>query len=321
MVLFGRLLERLGGRVTLIATGQKAALLRGLGAVDEALNFDALPMHECFSDTPLDRCRLPGLWGAFDRLISCFAAGDRAAELRLAALCGVGASAFLPIRPPTGSKGHLLDLWADLLALDAPTDAAIPIWPVPQQWRTDGRDALAGVGVDAGRPYAVLHPGAGAADKCWPIGRFQELGRSLVEPLRAAAGRQVVFVLGPVEQERWDAGSVQALCDDYPVLARAALSTLAGVLAGGDVVVANDSGPAHLSAAVGAPTLALFGPTRPQHFAPVGPRAAVLAAETIDDLTVEEVAQAVARLLARNGRRRAPDRFGGRNHQREGDER
>ncbi len=52
-ILFGRLLWHLNAAVTLVAGGAKGRLLTGMGAVDRALDFDALPMHEVFSDTPL----------------------------------------------------------------------------------------------------------------------------------------------------------------------------------------------------------------------------------------------------------------------------
>ena len=60
VVLFGQLLGRLGGRVTLLAGGEKSRLLAGMGVVNRALDFAALPMHEAFSDAPPQR----GGWGA-----------------------------------------------------------------------------------------------------------------------------------------------------------------------------------------------------------------------------------------------------------------
>ena len=67
------------------------------------------------------------------------------------------------------------------------------------------------------------------------------------------------------------------------------LETLAGLAAEAVTVVANDSGPAHLAAAVGAPTVALFGPTRPEHFAPRGRQVRVVAAGRMDDIDVPQV--------------------------------
>lgn len=85
------------------------------------------------------------------------------------------------------------------------------------------------------------------------------------------------------------------LAREFPVLTALPLSALAGVLAGARASVGNDSGPAHLAAAVGALTLALFGPTRPEHFAPVGPHVRTLTADgPMAALPAARVAEALA---------------------------
>ena len=63
------------------------------------------------------------------------------------------------------------------------------------------------------------------------------------------------------------------------------LLTVAELLARCDLVVSNDSGLMHLAAATGAPTLGLFGPSRVEHYAPWGPRAAAVTTQiAYDDL-------------------------------------
>jgi len=73
VILFGRLLSMLPGPITLVTGREKGELLAGVGVVRKVLDFDALPMHEAFTDTPLSQCRLPKLLGRHRRLISCFA--------------------------------------------------------------------------------------------------------------------------------------------------------------------------------------------------------------------------------------------------------
>ncbi|MCP5115032.1 MAG: glycosyltransferase family 9 protein [bacterium] len=101
------------------------------------------------------------------------------------------------------------------------------------------------------RAFAVIHPFSGSARKNWPLDRFRELG--------AALERQM-----PV---RWCSGPGEELpeatrFDD--------LYDLACWLTGARLFVGNDSGPAHLAAAVGTPVIALFGPTDPEVWAPRG---------------------------------------------------
>lgn len=283
MILFGRLLSRIEGRVTLVAGREKAELLAGLGAADRAADFDSLPMHEVFSDAPLEACSLTALLGGHDRLISCFAAGDRRAELRLAALAGVSQAAFLPVRPAENSQAHLLEIWSDMLGL-APPEVSPARWEVPEQWRRAGAAALDREGVDSDKPYAVIHPGAGSAAKCWRLERFCELADGIIQ-----SGCQVGFVLGPVESERWGAEAIAKLRSNFATLVSPPLPVLAGVLAAAAAYVGNDSGVSHLSAALGAATVALFATAAARHFAPVGAKVSIVAAPTLESITTEQV--------------------------------
>ena len=117
VILFGRLLEMTPGPRTLIASGQKASLLKTAGVVQETLDFDLLPMHEVFSSTPLDQCRLAGMLGGFDRLVSCLGGGGDEPSQRLSSLCGCAQATFLPVRPPARYDGHLVSLWLEMLGV------------------------------------------------------------------------------------------------------------------------------------------------------------------------------------------------------------
>jgi len=286
LVLFGQLLRALadgrGGRVRLVAGPAKADLLAGLGVVDEATDFDGLPMEEVFADRPTGECKLPALTGPCDLLVSCFAAGDPPAERRLTELTSAAEGLFLPVRPPADCAGHLLDLWADRAGLP---DVPRPRWPVPAAWGREAGVALAAVGVDPARPYVVVHPGAGSRDKCWPLERFVELARR--------CRRSPVFVLGPAEQDWWAGGVRAELAAEFPLLASPPLRVLAGVAAGARAYLGNDSGPTHLAAATAAPTVVLFGPTDPRRFAPRGPAVTVLARRPPAELSVDDVLEAV----------------------------
>ena len=100
-----------------------------------------------------------------------------------------------------------------------------------------------------------MHPGATWPAKMWPKERFAELGRSVVGRFDA----QVIVTQGPkdsliaydVAKDAW--WGVQ-------ILGVLPLRQLAAVLAHCAVYVANDSGPMHIAAAVGTPTIGIFGP-------------------------------------------------------------
>lgn len=118
----------------------------------------------------------------------------------------------------------------------------------------------------------VMHVGAGGEAKRWALDRFIELARALT--LRHAPGVQLIA--GEVERERFSERerSVFASAGGRMI---GDLESLAKSLAGAALVIASDTGPGHLSAQLGVPTLSLFGPTDVAVWSPIGARARVIA--------------------------------------------
>jgi ADP-heptose:LPS heptosyltransferase len=100
-------------------------------------------------------------------------------------------------------------------------------------------------------PLALLHPGASDVRRRWPAERFAAVGDAL-----AARGACVLVNGGPAERGLVAEVVAAMAADALPV--ELGLDRLLGVLAACDVVVANDTGPLHVAAAVGAPTAGLF---------------------------------------------------------------
>lgn len=119
----------------------------------------------------------------------------------------------------------------------------------------------------------VMHPGSGGRAKCWPLSNFVALAREL----REREISDVCFLLGPAEIERWPAEDIEHLGQDFPLIISPTPNELIALLAAADVYVGNDAGPTHLAALLRTPTVAIFGPTSPTVWRPLGPRAAVLA--------------------------------------------
>jgi len=93
------------------------------------------------------------------------------------------------------------------------------------------------------RPYAVLHTGAAHVTKQWPPERFSELAAWL----RDDHGLEPVILRGPQDST---------------------LAEMMSLLAGADLFVGNDSGPAHVAAAFGIPTVVIFGASNSQVWYP-----------------------------------------------------
>lgn len=102
----------------------------------------------------------------------------------------------------------------------------------------------------------ALHPGGTWPSKRWPVGSFADLARWLAEAMQA----RVIVITGPGEE-----GIAGAVADRSDGSARVMdvkpLRTLASVLERCSAVVANDGGVLHMSAALGRPTVGVFGPT------------------------------------------------------------
>jgi ADP-heptose:LPS heptosyltransferase len=100
--------------------------------------------------------------------------------------------------------------------------------------------------------YVVVHPGASVPARAWPLGHAAELVRRL-----RARGRDVVVTGGRDETSLTAAVAVDGAID---LGGRLTLRELASVTAGASAIVAGNTGPAHLAAAVGTPVVSLFAP-------------------------------------------------------------
>ncbi len=171
-----------------------------------------------------------------------------------------------------------------------------PELTVPSPHRDLALAMLARWGWKGDRPLVMVHPGSGGRSKCWPLERYF----SLVGTLLAEEGAFVVIATGPAEDNRF-LDRVEAFCkgrERIMHLGDTDLPSLAALLGRCSVYVGNDSGVSHLAAAVGSPTVALFGPTDPLVWGPVGRWVQVISAETLEDIPVEQVAKVVRTAFA-----------------------
>jgi heptosyltransferase I len=111
--------------------------------------------------------------------------------------------------------------------------------------------------------FAVLNPGAAWPNKRWPPALFGALAALLGERLNLAS----VITWGPSDRE--DADAVVAASRGHAVLSPpSALHDLLALARHARLFVSGDTGPLHMAASVGAPLVALFGPTRPERNGP-----------------------------------------------------
>ena len=156
-------------------------------------------------------------------------------------------------------------------------------------------ESLAARLLPAGPAYVGFAPGAGKAEKCWPLARYVEVARA-----EAEAGRVPVFLLGPMDVAL--AGEIRAALPRalLPLQEAAAITPALTIALGRRLVaaVANDCGAGHLLAASGVPLVSLFGPTSAEKFAPAAARLAVLRAQDWGGRAMEAIpAVAVVKAL------------------------
>ena len=179
----------------------------------------------------------------------------------------------------------------------SPGGVELPVEEEAEMWADH---VLKGVG-----RFCFLAPTAGWGAKVWPAERFGEVARRLAE-----AGCGVVVNATGAED-----AVAEAVVRASGGSARAVSSTVAQMAAlvrRASVVVAGDTGPLHLGAALGRPVVGLFGPTDPARNGPWGTRARVLRSAGsvttysrrggtdagLMEIGVEEVGSAVMELLA-----------------------
>jgi heptosyltransferase II len=127
---------------------------------------------------------------------------------------------------------------------------------------------------NAGGPAVALHLGSGIhVYKRWPVSRFVQLA----ERIKAIAPRAVFLLTGQAAERELIAEFTRTYtgcaCDLSSITS---VAETAAILQRCHLLISNDGGVMHLGAAMGVPTVGLFGPASPQQWAPRGPRATFL---------------------------------------------
>jgi heptosyltransferase-2 len=176
------------------------------------------------------------------------------------------------IRP--GGKKHQVDYYLDIArAISAEANPPSIEIKATAEEKKQARRLLASTGIESGRRFMVMNPGAAyGSAKRWGEDRFAEAG----DALAAEFGFDVVIIGSEVE--RSIAETIQErMRNRVAVLnGKTSLETLIGVIAESSLVVTNDSGPMHIAAAVGVPTVAIFGATDDRVTSPYGQRTRVV---------------------------------------------
>jgi len=246
-------------RITVLAPPAPLALLEHHPAVDRLV--------------PLTGTHLPPeMAGRFDlaidftpdeRLLGARLVGASRAPWRIG-LARAGREIHFTLPGPRARDDrHLVDLHRDLLAaLGATGPGSEPSLVVTAPERAAALARLAAFG--AASPRILVHPGAHEESQRWSPERFAETIARLTERVGAAC----LLAAGPGEEGL--ARRIADLTPDALALGSLSVRELMAVIAACDLFVGNNSGPLHVAAALGVPTVSVMGPTDPRRFQPRG---------------------------------------------------
>lgn len=257
-------------RITVLTSPSNQALIRSDPSVDEVLVLKSgrLRLLHLLTLLPALRRR------RFDWVLDPFPEEDPIPVL-LAVLCGAGrkigfggnlrSRLYHAVLPPPPAGRHFRDLTDDLIrALGAAADPDLPRPVLTEEEHDFARRWLEQEGLSSAELIGI-HPGGYYPSQRWPLAYHAALIRML-----SAASRGRVMLLGG----EGDAASIAAIRREagfpLPAFISRDLRRAAAVLARCRLFIGNNSGPLHLAAALGIPTVSFRGPTRAGRWTPLG---------------------------------------------------
>lgn len=297
-------------RLTWLGRDDWRAIAQCCTSIDETLGLDALAAHRLFQAGSQTDADLADRLGRFDLVVNGLSGPDSPVMDRLRRFARHSA-AWYETKPLADLAQHICRQWLGQVAaqVTGPLPAvaegieryAAALADEPSVFLMPRREDLAeasarlqAAGVDpvgSASRLILLHPGSGGLHKCYPIEQYVPLCRILSQ-----RDMHPVMLLGPAELDRW-AERMSQLVRHCALIVDPPLPLLVALLSFAAGYVGNDSGPTHIAAATGAPTLALFGPTDPRVWRPLGPKVAVLRSQEHErgwaDLSAEQIAKAI----------------------------
>jgi heptosyltransferase III len=255
-------------KMILLAGSDVGHLLGQCGVIDQSLPIESSRFSALFSGRVqisniqhdlLRRCDLVVGW-----------LSDRDGLIRRG-LQELGVPRVILQSPADAGCHHQSDRFLETLKGEFPVGADPSIrLRLPDQVLQAGMDALRAVGIEPTEPLIACHPGSGSRHKCVRADTWGTL-------LRGCRARQLrpVVVLGPADDQAGEAIQEQDI-PELPILRPLSITMLAAILAQAQGYIGHDSGVTHLAALLGVPTVAMFGPTDEQRWAPCGAHVTVV---------------------------------------------
>lgn len=268
-------------RITFVGNAAVLPLVRASGLAGEVSDFLDPSWSALFSDAGISD-RISG----YDLALCWLRDPDAIVERNLHS-AGITQVIVAPGRPPEGERVHIVDYLSSTINRGLNGQPIVPdprfTLPLPLQPEIDQR-------------RIVIHPGSGGANKCWPPASFA----ALIQLVRER-GYSVTLLCGPADHERIAAMINERDEEDRndlrpyrpDIVMDAPLMEVARHIQQGRSYLGNDSGITHLAAMLGTPVVALFGPSDPAVWHPIGPSVTVIHEPRMEEITVDQVVEAV----------------------------
>lgn len=254
--------------VTMVARSAIARWAQRHGVLSEVLSFEHQQVRGLYSQDPSLSGETACFLRRFDRVISFLGGPDDEVSKRVSTQQGLEVLAIDPRPRDTATRDgiHIAQQWLDQLAgygYRVPLSAATIDLPAAAR-RTHCETLAKRLGAKPGH-VLLCHPGSGGSRKCCSIEALERLVETL-----ASRGWCVGWIVGPDEVERFGPPYIERLQGSGSVIFEESVEAAADVVSGADGYVGHDAGITHVAALVRVPTMALFGPTDPRVWRPLG---------------------------------------------------
>jgi len=268
------------GSVDLLGHAEYVGIFPGRSCIDAISSIDAVQLHRLFVDPEQfdleDRDPLLHAFAGYAWIVTFLGRPEGHFEKNLifTANCTHSAEVVtLAMKPPRTYKSHVTEFHkqqlASQIALAITEQTQLPTQRLLVPRRADkvmGRQILDEAGLTPDRKLAAIHPGSGSLKKCWHLDNFLAVAAEL-----SAAGFDIVFLLGPAELERFPKSALRRIAWTAVTFSNLSLAQVLAILSCAEIYLGNDSGITHLAGALGVKTFAIFGPTDPAVYSPLGP--------------------------------------------------
>lgn len=267
--------------ITFVGNASILPLALSAGLVDAVSDYQSVQWSELFSSAGITTPCLRELLPSID-LAVCWLRDSDGLVARNLYRAGVKQCILAPGRPAEGEHLHIVTYLGQTVGLKLEPSSTFVL---PEMGATD---------VEPGS--IAIHPGSGGARKCWPVSHFASVIECLWE-----AHHPVLLLAGPADAESVLALQQHLAPPPEPALLKllvdAPLLEVARALRECRGYLGNDSGVTHLAAMLGVPTVALFGPSDPTIWRPIGSRVHIIKAVRLEELTPDVVMSAARSVI------------------------